>query len=213
MPNHIISEVEISGTKEQIDELVKETKLKRDCDAEENQFDFNGIIPMPESLNIESGSSASLGLMAYSQEYYDKDVRTGTSWWKKDRPGVRDAATLKLDLQDSGEEEDKKALKLGKVAFDNIQKYGHADWYGWSIAKWGTKWNAYDVRYIDGDDTKIVIEIQTAWDTPEGIWSALIEQGFEVKGVMHGEMDGYQYIGNGDEVFDVYQNIEVEYRG
>lgn len=213
MPNHITTQVEISGTKEQIDTLVERTGLIRDNGADENKFDFNGIIRMPAELNIQAGSTASLGLMAYSEEHYENDARPKTDWWKEKYPGVNDYLDLYEFLDDDESDEAKEALRLGKQAFDNVQKYGHPDWYEWSIANWGTKWNAYDVRYLEGDDTRIVIEIQTAWDTPEGIWKRLINEDYEVNGVIYGEMDGYEYIGDGGEVFDVYQNIEVEYRG
>ena len=31
-----------------------------------------------------------------------------------------------------------------------IQEYGSMDWYEWSIANWGTKWNAYDFAPYSG---------------------------------------------------------------
>jgi len=31
----------------------------------------------------------------------------------------------------------------------NIEKYGHADWYSWCNANWGTKWGDYDTALID----------------------------------------------------------------
>ena len=58
IPNHITMNVEIKHEDaSKIAELVKATKLKLDGNAEENEFDFNGIIPMPEELrDTESGS-------------------------------------------------------------------------------------------------------------------------------------------------------------
>jgi len=38
------------------------------------------------------------------------------------------------------------------------EKYGHADWYGWCIANWGTKWGCYDNEVDDG-----VYTFTTAW--------------------------------------------------
>lgn len=34
----------------------------------------------------------------------------------------------------------------------NIKKYGHADWYGWCVSNWGTKW---DPGPFDGDIIQI----------------------------------------------------------
>lgn len=153
MPNHITTDVEITGTKEQIDKLVEKTKLIRDNDTHENQFDFNGIVETP------------------------KDIYQGN---------------------------------LGQA---ELEKYGNKNWCDWNTANWGTKWNSYEVRYITGNDTTLVISIQTAWDTPRQIWEALEEQGYTVKGVMYGEMDGYDFIGDGSAVFDAWQDVNVDYMG
>lgn len=44
-----------------------------------------------------------------------------------------------------------------------IEKYGYNNWYGWAVANWGTKWNAYD--YIKTGRNKI-IGFNTAWASP-----------------------------------------------
>ena len=85
----------------------------------------------------------------------------------------------------------------GNLGMAEREKYGKENWYDWSISNWGTKWNAYDVRYIAHDDNHLVLEITTAWDTPQGIWDALTEQGFEVNGRYYGEMEGVDSIGDG----------------
>lgn len=192
MPNHITTEVEISGTKEKIAELVKKTRLERDNDLEENHFDFNGILPMP----LELRETTSPTTVLETQEEADaKNAEDRKAAEKNKWPGHTDRY-------------------ISKEEADRRQKeYGALNWYDFANAQWGTKWNAYEVRYLEGDDTKIVIQFDTAWDTPRGIWEELERQGFTVKGVMYGEMDGYEFIGNGDEVFEAYQNVEVEYVG
>ena len=43
-------------------------------------------------------------------------------------------------------------------------KYGDRNWYDWSLANWGTKWNAIDpVEYGDG------VSFQTAWSHPSPV--------------------------------------------
>ena len=59
MPNHLMSKLHFSGEQKRIDELLESIK------GEETLFDFNTIIPMPESLNIEAGSRTENGLKAY----------------------------------------------------------------------------------------------------------------------------------------------------
>lgn len=46
----------------------------------------------------------------------------------------------------------------------NTEKYGYPTWYEYAIAKWGTKWNAYEIDVCENS-----IEFQTAWSTPEPI--------------------------------------------
>ena len=58
---------------------------------------------------------------------------------------------------------------LGEV---EMQKYGHNNWYDWSIEHWGTKWNAYD--FGDGGEQSIIFS--TAWNTPEKVLIALSEK-------------------------------------
>ena len=49
-----------------------------------------------------------------------------------------------------------------------IAKYGYDNWYNWSIANWGTKWNCYDV-HADSN----FVEFDTAWCTPKPLFQAL----------------------------------------
>ena len=59
MPNHLMSKLHFSGEQKRIDEILEFIK------GEETLFDFNTIIPMPESLNIEEGSRTNNGLKSY----------------------------------------------------------------------------------------------------------------------------------------------------
>ena len=59
MPNHLMSKLHFSGEQKRIDELLKSIK------GEETIFDFNKVLPMPESLNIEAGSRTNNGLKSY----------------------------------------------------------------------------------------------------------------------------------------------------
>ena len=68
-------------------------------------LDFNKLIPMPEPLNIESGTWTNQGLQAYrSFMAGSKNVEA----FKKEHP---------------------KEWELGKLAYENIQKYGYPTWF------------------------------------------------------------------------------------
>jgi hypothetical protein len=92
-----------------------------------------------------------------------------------------------------------------------IEKYGHADWYSWRNANWGTKWNAYD----QSSDDHGQITFNTAWNTPLSVMKKLSEQypdaTFNVRyadedlgyncgeyTIQNGETE-WDYIGNQDE--------------
>lgn len=75
----------------------------------------------------------------------------------------------------------------------NIEKYGFAHWYDFQVARWGTKWNAYEITLlIDKPDT-LLIDFDTAWSPPEGIYRTLHAQGFDVEATFC--ESGADYIG------------------
>ncbi len=73
----------------------------------------------------------------------------------------------------------KQTLNLGGIAIKKLRlkaKCGYDDWYGWRVAKWGTKWLArglggnYDKPEFDRqDDECLIVRMSTAWCLPEGI--------------------------------------------
>jgi hypothetical protein len=140
MPNHITNRLTIIGTEEQVKQVREAIKGER-----EDQFiDFNKIAPIPKELeNTQSP------LRIISQKEYNEQERR-----------IREN-----DLTDN---EKNWGLSRGltqKLADEYREKFGHADWYGWQIENWGTKWNAYDQCSIDEN----VIEFQTAWSTPHSL--------------------------------------------
>jgi hypothetical protein len=48
----------------------------------------------------------------------------------------------------------------------NKAKYGHADWYSWRLANWGTKWEACEVYIEEEDDEMALIRFDSAWCPP-----------------------------------------------
>jgi hypothetical protein len=61
-------------------------------------------------------------------------------------------------------------LVEAQQALDNLRDYGHQDWYSWSTANWGTKWNAYSQNSDEGSNE---ISFETAWGTPYPVIEAL----------------------------------------
>ena len=143
-----MNRLRLEGDQNRIDELLKSVKGK------DSVLDFNKIIPMPESLNIEAGSRTERGLKAYKDFIY---VYTFAGTEQKDLlniPKEKEEIFLRT-RQDIRRDE----WELGKTAFQNEQKYGAATWYEWARSSWGTKWSAYNAEI--GEDNTIMFN--TAW--------------------------------------------------
>ena len=57
-----------------------------------------------------------------------------------------------------------------KKMAENKAKYGYGSWYDFACNNWGTKWDNNIVTINGG-----VIEFETAWDYPEGIYRKISE--------------------------------------
>lgn len=68
--------------------------------------------------------------------------------------------------------------------------YGAAGWSDWSIANWGTKWNAYSVSDPSTTDRTLRYSFDTAWNTPEPVLQALSNRfGVKITVAVSGEVD------------------------
>lgn len=62
-----------------------------------------------------------------------------------------------------------KIIYRGALSLEDEIRLQGRDWYTWSIANWGTKWNAYDSEHPS--DTKV--QFDTAWAHPALVIIAL----------------------------------------
>lgn len=99
-------------------------------------IDFNKLIPMPESLDIEESSWTRRGLELYQTCRFSNPERQA---------------------------ENPELWALGKQAFENLEKYGCATWYDWRLENWGTKWNACDCA-LSGEKNSVLVFL-TAWSS------------------------------------------------
>ncbi len=99
-------------------------------------IDFNKLVPMPESLNIEESSWMHKGLEFYRTYRFSAPER------QAENPGL---------------------WALGRQAFENLEKYGCATWYDWCVQNWGTKWNACNCA-LSGEKNSVLVFL-TAWDS------------------------------------------------
>jgi hypothetical protein len=157
MPNWCINSLKVTGSLEDL------TRFKEAIRSEEEQFDFNRIIPMPEDLNIEAGSD-----VGYQVLYGDGDPnRFLTYEWVKQK-NIQTVEQLREYFTNNPERK-----KLADLYKANIEKYGYPNWYDWCCANWGTKWSADTITIRCEEEDSFVIIFDTAWSPPMPIFEKL----------------------------------------
>ena len=174
MPNWVANIIGISGKKEYIDALIQNVR------SDESGFDFNTLIPMPESLNVESGSNTSTAILYYISDRLERPINEIRR--HKFASSAHAYNTLELEIAmlreglDKGYYKPDELYANGKVYVDNLEKYGAPTWYEWTNINWGTKWNACDVDVSRDSPTSCTICFNTAWSLPEPIITKLVEE-------------------------------------
>lgn len=170
MPNHVTNE--LTAPKHVVDALA----------SDQSELDFNTVVPMPEIMK----SGPHMGITQWAQ------IAMGIINLKTLQQPTPDPVAA-LERRDYGAaakrlEQDNviRAMTEGPFPIDwsdkdfemliasmrALKEYGHASWYEWSIANWGTKWNAYEVQRVSDE----VIKFQTAWSMPAKWLEKLVEQ-------------------------------------
>lgn len=172
MPNHTANLLEIKGDGETIQKLIASVKHVSACsDEDDRTFDFNKIVPMPKPLLITSGTSTDYGVAVLDFRKNGNDAKL------KEVMGYVWAYHIKTPEDMANHLVEKKLANLedGQKAIENREKYGHQDWYSWSIANWGTKWNAYDVGDWKMGRNTAELYFETAWSPPLPVIQKLAE--------------------------------------
>lgn len=199
MPNYVTNRIRLEANAQQMDAILK--AVRRDGDVY-GSFDFNKLIPMPESLDLESGGITDDAIIAFISHMKSELDRN------PDRPGQLDeikryvkAAILALakpygrlqpiefmpekDIETKAEIHQMSVpafLELGKTYLDNQIQYGDCTWYTWRNKNWGTKWNTEEGNVltcdVSGDKE---LSFDTAWSAPFPVMIALSEKFPDIK--------------------------------
>lgn len=158
-------------------------EAKSDKDAEilisafklgDRDFSFNAIIPRPKELNILQGSVTSL-----AKEYL---LETSIADPKLlERINKRWRSKTKLVHCDDPFSDDirfgegyEAFLKYVKAVAENISKFGHPNWFGWSMENWGVKWDASSSKLTQKGKV-LIFEFETAWAPPVPVFEYIAE--------------------------------------
>lgn len=183
MPNYCYNSFKITGSKESLEAFRKKYVVKDEYGND--HFDFHKVIPMPRALGVEDNSSAD----------HMWDLLYGIDQYNKNPKNLGEAAfgihQLTEHLNQTGEtkeaaiarilEHHPKAKEEAEQYQKNIEKYGHKTWYGWRVAKWGTKWNSIvdttSVSLVENEEKcELYIDFDTAWSPCVPVVKKLIKK-------------------------------------
>lgn len=199
MPNHVKNIVKIQGEQELIDALVQKlSSVEEEEDFNGKltgktysvEFDFNKIIPKPESVDITSGTITDMAIALIRAEAGDMtDVEKMTDYYpwiitkvsetdgyKNLSEKVQKELRVQVVMEYLNDKVTPEMREEGKKAIQNIKKYGVKDWYGWCNKFWGTKWNAYDIGISRPSEDTVEYQFSTAWSCPAPVLVELSKQ-------------------------------------
>lgn len=195
MPNHVTNQITVTGPAESLAAFRAALLVPGEADSYGRDdlpqiiVDFNGILPMPASLHLESGSAT------YRAEIWNaladdlpiageeaaklycidriRELTAGHLDWETatvgrlkevfgQHPGLAEQCGLDLHYAEQ--------IKR------NIELYGSPTWYEWCNRNWGTKWNAYHQHIGYLDEGELYLEFDTAWSPPEPVYEAIAER-------------------------------------
>ena len=171
MPNW--TENTVIEKKELIDRFLTKNKESGDY-----FFDFNKLIPMPEELNLTSGSPEDDAVVAYYMSLDEQQRKAlkeelslkESDYYESYSNKYLNDRNIKIIQRRNPDGFSEEQVALGEKYISNIRKYDHPQWYDWCCSNWGTKWNASDtyIEDVDGNGN-VTVTFSTAWNAPFGI--------------------------------------------
>ena len=104
--------------------------------------------------------------------------------------------------------------ELDKVREELNKKYfGYKDWYDFSVANWGTKWDigrdstySPTLRIKDIKNKTVTFDFDSAWSFPSGAYEKLNDMGFSIRAMYY--EGGIGFCGIWEDGQDDYYDIE-----
>ena len=183
MPNWVQTEIHLKGREEDIKKVLELVK------SEESEFDFDKLIPTPNTLKLTAGGDDTRAIQyAISKMTQPKQaemkvalIKAECSFYGNYFHKIYNRKFTEKELEECAREFEphpkhpldsvdyaglniKTFEDLGNMYLYNIITYGCDTWYDWCVKYWGTKWKASE-EYVNGNS----ISFQTAWSVPGGI--------------------------------------------
>jgi len=165
MPNWVHNELALEGDKDDILSLIEKV-----AGGDRKGFDFNCILPMPETMQVTVGSYEDDNLRYYCL-LAGKAMPEGK--FRSDLPVGKGYPTLAAYQMFDKAHPDTLSVAEGKKIYINLTEHGCKDWYEWAVKHWGTKWNACQPTGFQVLDAVTYTSFNTAWNAPYPLLEAL----------------------------------------
>jgi hypothetical protein len=155
MPNWCWNTLRISGKAEEIERFLN--GLRKDGDR---FLLLESYLPCPKEI----------GNKAYFDDIgYDTFFNPDPSGFLRvlERPEIREhGIKTREQLMKFVKDTNPKSYENGLKINNNLFKFGYRDWYDWSIANWGTKFEDSDTKLVKQDPTNLIFEFASPWNPP-----------------------------------------------
>jgi len=173
MPNWVYNKLSVDKNFKKIAKFVKGIDDK----GKDYLFDFNKIIPRPDTLDITSGTSTARALAVIAAEA--GDFSKIERFFNPENEESLEDLIIKLTKESdkvidgnfTGSSKGRTPRQEAEMYLSNVEKYGVGDWYSWATKFWDTKWNACEIEV-----TKDAFIFQTAWSSPFNVLRVLSEK-------------------------------------
>lgn len=134
-------------------------------------FDFNKLISMPESLDIEYSTIIAKAIVCYLTNKFQQPLKAKIKKQHKNVLFNFGKKDYEKALKETSEEELDKLYELGKQYILNKEKYGYYTWCDWRNKFWGTKGNSWFTKY--SVDLPCEVSFDTEWNVPIPIFEKM----------------------------------------
>lgn len=187
MPNYITNNLTVYTQNSEPESIAMLNSLIDHVKGEHRDFDLNEVVPRSEELSITAGS-----ITNYAMALYDDNQAREIMSYRYLNGSITTIEAMRAYIRETMPE----AISHAEKIKSNIEKYGHPDWYSWSVDKWGTKWNTIECSSEKVSNEEVHYNFLTAWSPPYPVLDFLSKKYpeliFELK--FEDEGDGIEHI-------------------